>query len=69
MVKLSYDVPLNSTFEFGPCIESSSHNYDTIQDLLAGSKDIPTVVEVLKSYKGKTEESSVVAGSLISLKS
>jgi len=62
-----YDVPMNSTFEFGPCNEKdeSSQNYNTIQDLVVGSKDLPLVAKVLKSYKGKTEKSSVVAGSLI----
>ena len=64
----NYDIPLNSTFEFGPCNEkdkSSHHNYETIQELLVGNTGLPAVVKVLKSYKGKTEESSVVAGSLI----
>lgn len=66
--KEKYDIPLNSTFAFSPYNENSESScriYGTIKDLLVGNKDIPAVVKVLKSYKGKTKESSVVAGSLI----
>jgi len=49
-----YDASLNFAFEYSPCNEkneSNPHNYNTIQELLAGNKEILPV----KPYKGKLE--------------
>ena len=64
-----YHIPLNSCLQFAPYQYKSpeSIHYETIDDVLKGSKKhgLPKAMRVRKSYKGKSDESSVIAGELI----
>ena len=65
-----YHIPMCSTFQFGlisdqPNEEAVNYNFDSITDILSQTRELPKAIKVLKSYVGKTEESSVSGGTLI----
>ena len=62
-----YHIPMYSTFEFGPISDKGegANHFNSIADMLSDANKLPKVVKVLKSCIGKTEESSVLGGTLI----
>ncbi|XP_065909271.1 uncharacterized protein [Dysidea avara] len=65
-----YHIPLNSSLQFAPhqykSVDLTLH-YKTVDDVLNSFKkdELPKVMRVCKSYKGKSDESSVQTGELI----
>ena len=65
-----YHIPLNSSLQFAPHNYKSAdlpHHYNTVDHMLKSFKkdELPKVMRVCKSYKGKSDESSVNTGELI----
>ena len=65
-----YHIPLNSSLQFAPHYYNSTEltqRYETVDNILKSFKknELPKVMRVCKSFKGKSDESSVQAGELI----